>query len=67
MLFKHVNVSSFCASKWERGRERQKEEENVGEADGDVIKTGEVPFPGVCVSAHRGCLVNSSDKSLIVS
>lgn len=38
-----------------------------GEADGDVIKTGEVPFPGVCVSAHRGCLVNSSDKSLIVS
>lgn len=38
-----------------------------GEADGDVIKTGEVPFPGVCVSAHRGCLVNSSDKSRIVS
>lgn len=38
-----------------------------GEADGDVIKTGEVPFPGVCVSAHRGCLVNSSDKSLIIS
>lgn len=38
-----------------------------GEADGDVIKTGEVLSPGGCVSAHRGCLVNSSDKSLAVS
>lgn len=50
----------------EVGKDRRSKKMS-GEADGDVIKTGEVPFPGVCVSAHRGCLVNSSDKSLIVS